>query len=154
MEGIMRTEPTRTTKTIPPPDPQLLHNRAGDSAKETRQTIITLATGSLAVFFLALTSEIKPPLTDVQQATVLIAMVAMALAIFAGLWSAYADAQWSYHWADQVEKIKYLGEKGIPEQKGVDDWHFHKGWSEKAEILFFVIGVLVSVGYIALRVFP
>ena len=149
----MYTEPTSDTKTVPTPDPQLLHNRAGESAKETRQTIMALASGSLAVFFLALTSGIKPALTATQQVAVLIALIVMALAIFTGLWSAYADAQWSYYWADQVEKIKYLGADGKVEQQTINYWHSHKRWSEKAEIFLFAIGVFVSAGYIVLRVF-
>jgi len=86
------------------PEPQSLHNRAAASARETRQAIITLASASLGVFFLALTADITPPLTSEQKFLIAIALLAMAFAVFAGLWSAYADAQWSYYWAKQIAK--------------------------------------------------
>jgi len=39
------------------PEPQILHNRAATSAQETRQTVITIASAGLGVFFLALTAD-------------------------------------------------------------------------------------------------
>ena len=140
------------------PSSQLLHNRAAESAKETRQSIITLSAGSLAVFFLALTSKIDPELSLSQKASVIVALICMALAIFSGLWSAYSDAQWSYYWAKFREEAE-SGTGKSSETKStnwtleVDRWHKHKRWSEKASILFFVAGVLVSSIYIALRAF-
>ncbi len=140
------------------PSSQLLHNRAAESAKETRQSIITLSAGSLAVFFLALTSKIDPELSQTQKTSVIVALICMALAIFSGLWSAYSDAQWSYFWAKFREDAECKTDKSNETKttkwtREVDRWHKQKRWSEKASMLFFVAGVLGSSIYIALRAF-
>ena len=146
------------------PSSQLLHNRAAESAKETRQSIVTLSAGSLAVFFLALTSAITPPLSEAQKATVIIALVAMAAAIFAGLWSAYSDAQWSFCWAKEREQIEGVAssvkERTPNSSNNATDtdnkrhwWHKQKRWSEIAALSFFALGVFVASIYIALRAF-
>jgi hypothetical protein len=140
------------------PSSQLLHNRAAESAKETRQSIVTLSAGSLAVFFLALTSKIEPPLSDPQKATVIIALVAMAAAIFAGLWSAYSDAQWSFFWAKERTQVEEMTSQPniSPDtywRNQKNRWHRHKRWSEKAALISFTLGVFVASIYIALRAF-
>src|SRR5262245_27333216 len=94
----------RPRKAALEPASQVLHDRAAESAKETRQSIVTLASASLGVFFLALTADITPLLSSQQKVLIAIALVAMASAVFSGLWSAYADAQWSYYWAKEIEK--------------------------------------------------
>src|SRR3982751_2576028 len=74
-------------KTAPEPALQVLHDRAAESARETRQAIINLASASLGVFFLALTVDITPPLSSEQKVLIAIAVIAMAIAVFAGVWS-------------------------------------------------------------------
>ena len=82
----------------------------------------------------------------------------LALAIFSGLWSAYSDAQWSYYWAKYREKVERQESnsndaENISWSNDVGLWHKQKRWSERAAILFFVTGVLMSSIYIALRAF-
>lgn len=142
-----QTSPT-TTGQPHGPTPQVLHDRASQSARETRQAIITLSAASLGFFFIALTSKVEPPLTPLQRRTVIVALVAMALATFSGLWSAWADARWSYCWAREIEQhppgsLHWDGRR--------DWWHGNKRWSEWASILCFGIGVLAAAIYTFLR---
>lgn len=132
------------------PDPQTLHNRAAESAKETRQMLTAMATGSLAIFFLALTAKIEPSLDAAQKGSVVAALVSMSLAVFSGLWSAFADAQWSYCWAQERSGGK--GENPASKwRKDREWWHGQKRWSEWATMIAFGIGVVASAVYVALR---
>lgn len=130
-------------------DPQLLHNRAAESAKETRQMLTTMSTGSLAVFFLALTSNEHPIKPD-EKIVVLIALFLMAIAVFSGVYCAYSDAQWSYNWAKELEGNSCQKVVKRYELKKIF-WHNQKRWSEKATMIFFVLGVLSSCFFIGQR---
>lgn len=132
------------------PDSQFFHNRATESAKETRQGIVTMSSASLAVFFLALTSKIEPALNSRQKAFMLVALISMAMATFCGLWSAHSDARWSYCWAKERSIPVKPEEKWQEKSKR---WHAQKRWSEKAAGIAFAVGVFFSAIYIALRAF-
>lgn len=134
------------------PTSQSLHDRAAASARETRGHVLAMATGSLAVFFLALTARTDPPLSAPQKSVVLGAIVAMAIAIFAGLWSAYSDAQWSYCWAKDIEGSARPDGGDVPWQAQTDRWHRQKRGSERVSLLAFITGVLFAAIYLVLRV--
>jgi hypothetical protein len=131
------------------PEPAKLYDRASLSAKETRQAITAMSTGSLALFFLALTTKIEPLLTIPQRLAVLVALALMAIAIFAGLWSAQADARWSYGWGREVEKRR--GDT-VNWEEYKDYWHKHKLKGENWCFRSFAAGVFVAAVYIVLRV--
>lgn len=97
---------------VPHPLAQTLHDRAGESARETRNAVITLSAGSLGFFFLSLTSKADPSLSDVEVDAVVVALIGMAMAVFSGMWAAWSDARWSYCWARSVEN----------HQPGKDHW--------------------------------
>lgn len=136
------------------PDPQKLHDRAADSAKETRQAILGLASGALAVFFLALTSnkEVEPPLSGTERVTVFISLASMSVAVLGALWSAYADAQWSYLWARLIEERP----EDAPVQQEIavkrDQFHRRKRFGERVVIWAFALGVLLAAVYLGLRI--
>ena len=132
------------------PEAKTLFDRATESGKETRQAILTMSSASLAVFFFALTTKIDPELTVAQQWTVLLALLAMAFAVFAGLWSAWSDAHWSYAWAREIEDR----EQDAALWKGKKNaWHERKRWGEAYSLFFFAAGVLLAAVYVVLRVF-
>lgn len=136
------------------PDAQGLHNRAAASAAETRQSILGLSSGALAVFFLALTTqEIKPPLARIEQLVVLLALVSMATAVFASLWCAFADAQWSYWWARVIENRPKKNETRDELVIRQEYWHRQKRRSEKILAVAFALGILLSGVYVALRIY-
>jgi len=136
------------------PEPQKLHDRAAESAKETRQAILGLASGALAVFFLALTSnkDVEPPLNAFERVTILISLASMSVAVLAALWSAFADAQWSYLWARTIEQRP----EDAPFQAAIvgqrDHFHRQKRIGERVVIWAFALGVLLAAAYLALRI--
>src|SRR5258708_39256833 len=79
------------------PDPQKLHDRAAESAKETRQAVLTLSSGALAVFFLALTTNkaVEPALKPFERWVILLSLICIAVAVVFFLLRAYARASWS-----------------------------------------------------------
>lgn len=134
------------------PDSQVLHDRAASSARETRAHVMTMATGSLAVFFLALTAEIKPPLSTTQEQVIVVVIVLMAVSILSGLWSAITDAQWSYCWAKVIESEEREPKQVEGWTAKRDRWHAHKRWSEQASLVAFVLGVIGASVYLWLRI--
>jgi Kef-type K+ transport system membrane component KefB len=104
----------------------------------------------LAVFFFALTTKIDPLLTDTQRWVVLLALALMAVSAFAGLWSAWSDARWSYSWGREVENR--ADDMSFWEVEK-DRWHRRKLWGERWCLGAFVAGILVAAGYVALRAF-
>lgn len=135
----------------PPADAQILHDRAAESARETRTHVIGLATGSLALFFIALTGKTDPALTGLQRNVVMLAIAAHAFAVGAGLVSAMADAQWSYSWARQIQSADAPSAEFF--KRSAARWHRHKRWSEKSSVGLFALGVALSGVYLALRVY-
>lgn len=135
----------RNTPTI-----ETLYDRATESAKETRQAIVTMSSASLGVFFFALTTKVDPVLTFSQRWVVLIALGFMAFSTSAGLWSAWSDARWSYAWGREIENREQDTSRWEREK---DCWHKQKRWGERYSLLTFAIGVLVGAIYIGLRAF-
>ena len=135
------------------PDPQTLHSRAAESVRETRQLLVAMSTASIGIFFLSLTGEESPPLPPVQKAVVVTALVLMAFATFAGVWSAHSDAQWSYCWAKYIVARRNATARESEWERMRARWYAHKYWSQRASMLFFVLGVLASSVYIALQAF-
>ena len=128
-----------------------LHSRSRESAFEYRKLLTSLATGALALFFLALTAKIEPALTQLQLWLIGGAIVSMAVTVVSGLYCWNADAQRNYFWA-KVEEGKQ--ESGGPEFDTLS-----KSWKKRlnrATVVLrysFGIGIAFSVVYMAARVF-
>ena len=131
------------------PSPEKLHERARAGVAEQRRLLVSLATGSIAVFFLSLTSEIKPELTKTQKGAITLALLFMSLAVAAGLRSWQHESQWSYCWA------KELGAEESGERKVLNARRMrHYGLMEKANHYlrrFFQGGVLCAAFYVLAR---
>jgi hypothetical protein len=128
-----------------------LHARSREAAAEQRKLIISLATGCLAVYFLALTSKIEPELTKPQTLICFASVIMMTLSVFAGIYAWHADAQRNYYWA----KV----EEGKQESGGPEFDTLAKMWKGRLYIcgytrnIFFIVGILTSTVYIILRMF-
>jgi hypothetical protein len=137
----------------PPPEPPTLHARAAESARESRGHLVSLATGSLALFFIALTGKTDPPLTPAERIVTICAVAALGLTVFAGIWGSYADAHWSYHWAKQIESDNANNPVTSAEMSTkAERWHWHKRWTEWATMLLFAIGIAFAVAYLFMRI--
>jgi hypothetical protein len=131
------------------PDPQTLHTRAAESAKETRQLLTAMSTASIGVFFLAMSGENRASAISTAQVWIVLAAIAlMALTAFSGLVSAFADAQWSYCWAREIEALKSGKQLGVWHRRR-KKWHRCKRWSERAALVLFALGVLAASAYLA-----
>jgi hypothetical protein len=64
-----------------------LHARSREAAAEQRKLLISLATGCLALYFVALTGKIEPALTWSQTITCMLSVIFMALSILAGVFA-------------------------------------------------------------------
>lgn len=127
-----------------------LYSRSRESAFEYRKLLTSLSTGALALFFLALTSKIEPPLTQLQIGLLVGAISSMAVTVISGLYCWSADAQRNYFWA-KVEEGKQ--ESGGPECDTLS-----KTWKKRLERATavlrysFGIGIAFSVVYMAARI--
>ena len=137
------------------PDLQKLHDRAAESARETRQAILALASGALAVFFLALTSEgeVEPPLRKFERFVMFASLVCMSSAVFAALWSAHADAQWSYSWASELNPPRPDEKTAHQWKADRDRWHRHKRSGERILVWTFALGILFAAVYLVSRIY-
>ncbi len=138
---------------MPDPPSHKLHALAQESAREQRRLLTTLATGALGVFFLALTTEIKPPITHHQRIALLTALLSMGIAVLSGVYAWYCDAQRWYFWAKASEASS--GSK-----KSSDYSSKRSIWTTRlhrfGDLLrvSFVLGILASLAYVGLRALP
>lgn len=78
-----------------PEPPLTLRDRARASAEEFQRIAVSISSGALAVFFLALTQKIDPPLTVAERLWLLVAIAGMAVATFCAIITWLADARWN-----------------------------------------------------------
>ena len=78
--------------------PQVIHDRARTAATNLHKFLLSLSTGSVGIFFIAVTTKIDPQLTIYQQVAILVGLAAMGIATGAGIRSSYGDVQgqWPY----------------------------------------------------------
>lgn len=82
---------------------QILHDRSRAAGMDLHRLLISLSTGTLAIYFLALTGEAKPPLTANQKLCAVISVVCVALSAACGIVSMYADVRRYYFWASALQ---------------------------------------------------
>lgn len=81
----------------------LWHDRAREAAVEQRKLLTTLATASLAVFFITLTGDKGKLLTDYQRYTARFALLMMAVSIFFGVIAVFGDARRCYNLGRHIQ---------------------------------------------------
>ena len=131
--------------------PQILHDRARDAGLRLHSLLVSLATGGLGIYFLALTAKVDPPLTSNQKAAVVVGLTAMATALGSGILNWYADCRRNFHWASALQATQ-------KEQKSAhygsrDRWQRVDRLTASFLGATFLVGIVASAGYICLRVF-
>src|SRR5437868_11369679 len=95
-----------------------LHDRSREAASEYHKLLTQLSTGVLAIYFLALTASIDPPLTATQQTVALCSLIFMGLSVFFGVWYWLADALRNYYWGSSID--------ALDDGKNLDQHRFYK----------------------------
>lgn len=128
----------------------MLYDRSRYSAEEQRKLLISLGTGTIAIFFLALTAKIEPSLTVLQKTTIGIGLFFIALSVLSGIFQWFADAKWNYAWARSLESKSSKDRK--KRRKSKDQWHKIQRVTGICLRANFVIGILSAVFYVFARV--
>jgi len=128
----------------------LLHERARISSSELRRWIISLSTGSLGVFFVALTSKIEPPLLSKQKNVVAVALLLMVFTAAFGLLAWYADGRRNYFWASAIQSDEGERRKRLFYKRSV--WYRIMVYGECLSRILFLLGIIVIVAYMLSRV--
>ncbi|MCC6683551.1 MAG: hypothetical protein IT247_00620 [Bacteroidia bacterium] len=131
-----------------------LHDRSREAASEYHKLLTQLSTGVLAIYFLALTASIDPPLTTTQKIVALCSLVFMGLSVFFGVWYWLSDALRNYYWGSSMDALddgSNLDEHKLYKRK--------KFWQRMIRVgswgitISFVIGTATSIYYMALRLY-
>jgi hypothetical protein len=112
--------------------------------------LIALATGVLAAYFLALTSNIEPELSRPERALALISLSMMGCAVPAGLVGWFSDAMRNYYWASAIQATHRAERQRF--YKVRDRWLRLLRAGTWLLTICFIIGIVVSVLYMSLRV--
>jgi hypothetical protein len=130
--------------------PQIVHDRSRDVGRDLQKLLVSLSTGTLAIYFLALTTEAKPGLTHHQTQVSIVALALMALAVGSGLFGMYADTRRNYFWASALQK-KDKNAKSLL-YKHRDRWLRTERIMDLTLAISFLAGITMSVIYMFLRV--
>lgn len=130
--------------------PQTIHDRARKAAEELHKLLVSLSTAALAVYFVALTSKVDPPLTYMQQGSVLCGLGFMALALGCGILAWYADMKRNFYWASAMQQRDKQSQGELYARR--DRWLHTKTRAVVGLDVFFLAGILCSVTYIVMRV--
>ena len=130
--------------------PQILHDRSRDAGLRLHILLISLSTGTLGVYFLALTRKTKPPLTLGQQLSALLGLLTMALALGAGLLNLYADCRRYFHWATALQSEER--DRRSQHYKGRDRWQRIDRLTARVVGVSFACGIVSSIVYMAFRI--
>ena len=128
----------------------LADKRARQAASQQRNQLITLATASLGIFFLSLTINVEPPLTQTQSVSVLASLSAMSLSVLAGLIAWYADGRRNYFWATAIQSGDGLRRKRLFALRS--RWYIALRRAGFCQWVLFMVGVGGAVTYIVYRI--
>jgi hypothetical protein len=149
MEGQKEDELAKTAE-LGEGFPQILHDRSRAAGLDLHRLVISLSTGTLAIYFLALTGEAKPALTLNQKVCAVVSVVCVAFAAACGIISMYADVRRYYFWASALQTSDKSKKGMLYRQR--DRWARRDQRLMPAMGILFVSGMLSSLVYGALRV--
>lgn len=129
---------------------QKLHDRARQSSQDLHRLLLSLSTGLVAVYFVALTTTEDAAKPGVQTVTAIIGLCAMGVAVFAGLLGLYADMKRNYFRGSAIQATKPTRRDYLYRKR--DLWLRRQRWSIRALNVFFVFGVGMSVVYVICRI--
>jgi hypothetical protein len=134
------------------PQAQDMHARAAESAKETRKTTITVASGAVGVLFIVVSRDISPALTWPQVYAVVVSIVFFTSALGLGIWFAFCDAQWSFWWGCELDQSRPPKEREAAAEKK-RKWHTRKGSVEVLSLAGLFCGFVAAAVFVLARVF-
>jgi len=128
----------------------LMHNRAREAGSELRRAIITLSTGSIAILFLALTAEIKPPLNLLEKICAVGTVLSHAASALSGLLAWGADAERNFFWAHSLSpKQDYNWRIKFEKERKVRQTIMNR--ADKTSRFLFIVGVVLAAIYLLVR---
>ncbi len=130
--------------------PQILHDRSRTAGTELHRLLVSLSTGTLAIYFLALTGEAKPPLTTNQKVAAIASVACVAMAAMFGILSMYADVRRFYLWGSALQATDKSEKQALYKER--DRWIVRDRWFAPAMGYLFMLGMISSVIYGALRI--
>jgi len=134
------------------PESKDLHDRAAQSARETRSILITLSTASIGALFFIATAEIKPVLDLYEKTCVIVTIAFMVASLGSAIWSAYSDAQWSYFGGVELDGERPKDERDDAEKSKLL-WHARKNRSEKSMLISFFAAALSGGLFVLFRIY-
>jgi len=127
----------------------LLHERAKAAATEAQKLIVSLATGTVAAFFIGLTGGEHVQLRRSEKWALLLALTFMGSAVVAGLITWLADAKRYYYWAASKQaRGKRRKELKAQQASWIRIWRY----SGNTLGILFALGIVGAVVYLYLRV--
>jgi len=132
---------------------QVFHDKAIESGKELRKIIVSLSTGILAIFFLALTREIKPLLQPLEKIILILSISLFSVSIFSGIIAWFIDSNRYYFMA----KAKEASEKKEDQEKTKYKKKFKvfeilRVFTDIFLFIPFFSGIVVSAIFLVLRI--
>jgi len=129
---------------------QTIFNRGRASSEKLQDLMINISNAALGVFFFSLTTEIKPPLREIESFSLFLAVVFFALASSIGLLSWYSDGKWNFFWASAMKETNKASKKELYTKR--DKWKNidHKGG--RIHLICFVAGFAMAIAYLILRI--
>ena len=128
----------------------ILLERGRASLVEYRKVIITLSLSAIGVYFVFLTKQVTPALTEIQKWTLIGSIVCMALSAFSGFLA------WKFDYRRFYSLGEHLAQEVDDDDESKDDYARKlKHLSIKADRsleVFFVLGVTSSVLFLLIRI--
>src|SRR5262245_49539245 len=126
--------------------PQTLYDRSRVSGLEMFKLLTQLSTAAVGVFFIALSTNINPPLSQDQRQSVIGALCFMVITLLCGVFGMAADSYFYESWA------RTLSGKNIEANwKHRERGHILRKFFAFAAMGSFLIGMLVAARYVFLR---
>jgi len=146
------SEPTSTTsqpESGRKVQPQVLRDRSRASGFDLVKLLISLATGGVATYFIALTERPVPPLSSTERNTVFISILFMVAAVLIGLIGWGLDAAFFRYWAKSLESTnEETAKEHWDKRRKYNRWRL---WAMRLLAVFFLLGVVGSGCYVVLR---
>jgi hypothetical protein len=124
---------------------------ACDSALWLRKSLIWLATGILALFFLRWTISPAPVLSTLEKVLLVVALLWMTLTILLGLVAWYAATRWAHASSEELNPSLTDAAKKMYWQKEKVKWHEVKFKFDSASLITFLVGIVALTWYVLSR---
>jgi hypothetical protein len=142
----MVSNPELHTNPHDPVTAQTLYDRSRVSGLEMFKLLTQLSTAAVGVFFIALSTNIKPPLTGDQRQSVIGALCFMVITLLCGVFGMAADAHFYESWA------RTLSGKNVDiNWKHRERANFVRKFFAFAAMISFLFGILIAARYVFLR---